>query len=267
MRFFDHSKIRALILDMDGVIWRGGELLGDLPAIFKRLRDRGLGVMLATNNSTRTPAQYIERLSGCGVQLEPWQVINSSEATAQYLRGQFPAGGAICVVGESGLVEALAAQGFQHNSDNALAVVVGLDRQFSYEKVKRANHLIRNGALFLGTNPDRTFPTPQGQVPGAGVMLAAIEAACYAAPTIVGKPETFMYRAALERLGTTPAETLVVGDRLETDIAGAQKMGCPAALVLSGVTSRTQAEAWLPAPDLVIEDLTALVNLLDNSKS
>ncbi len=252
-------KLRALILDMDGVIWRGQEPIGDLPKIFDTIQEFGLGVVMATNNSTKTPAQYIQRMAGYGVTLEPWQVVNSSEATAAYLLEQFPEGGPVYIVGESGLVKALDAHGFHHSEEEALAVVAGLDKELTYAKLKRANALIRAGAIFVGTNPDRTFPTPNGQVPGAGVMLAAIEAATYVHPIIVGKPQTGMYALALQRLGTRPEETLVVGDRLETDIAGGQNMGSPTALVLSGVTTRAVAEEWQPAPDFIVEDLTAVL--------
>ncbi|MBT3390664.1 MAG: HAD-IIA family hydrolase [Chloroflexi bacterium] len=255
-------SLRALILDMDGVIWRGQEPIGNLPQIFATIQQRGLGVVMATNNSTKTPVQYIQRMAGYGVSLEPWQVVNSSEATAAYLREKFPAGGAVYIVGEGGLFSTLEAHGFYHSETEALAVVAGLDKKLSYEKLMQANAFIRAGAIFVGTNPDRTFPTPDGQVPGAGVMLAAIEAASYVAPLIAGKPQTGMYALALQRLGVSAAETLVVGDRLETDIAGGQNIGAPTALVLSGVTTRAQAEKWQPAPDLIADDLTALLAML-----
>lgn len=256
------STLRALILDMDGVIWRGQEPIGNLPQIFATLQQHRLGVVMATNNSTKTPAQYIQRLSDYGVSLEAWQVVNSSDATAAYLQDKFPTGGPVYVIGENGLCRALEAQGFYHSEDEALAVVAGLDKELTYAKLMRANAFIRAGAIFVGTNPDRTFPTPDGQVPGAGVMLAAIEAASYVAPVVVGKPQTGMYALALQRLGVSAAETLVVGDRLETDIAGGQNIGAPTGLVLSGVTTRAQAGQWQPAPDLIADDLTALLAMI-----
>ncbi len=262
MKTITTPPLRALILDMDGVLWKNYQPIGDLPAIFERIQALGLGFIMATNNATRTPAWYLERLAQFGVHLEPWQVINSAEATAEYLRERFPQGGPVYVIGEEGLLNALKRRGFIPDEESALAVVAGLDKHLTYEKIKRANALIRNGALFIGTNPDRTFPTPQGQVPGAGTILAAIEAASGVAPTVIGKPGAAMYRLALQRLGTRPEETLVVGDRLETDIAGAQNAGCPAALVLSGVTSRAAVEQWQPAPAWIAEDLTSLLELL-----
>jgi 4-nitrophenyl phosphatase len=137
-----------------------------------------------------------------------------------------------------------------------------MDRSLTYAKLRRATLLIRAGVPFLGTNPDRTFPTPEGLVPGAGAILAALEAATYRQPLIMGKPQPEIYRAALLRMGVSPSETLVVGDRPDTDIAGGQALGCFTALLLSGVTSEDCARAWQPPPDLIAADLSSLLTLL-----
>jgi 4-nitrophenyl phosphatase len=141
-------------------------------------------------------------------------------------------------------------------------VIAGLDRGLNYDKLRRATLLIRSGVPFFGTNPDKTFPTPDGQVPGAGALLALLEAASGVSPIIIGKPNPAMYRLAMQRLGARLEETLAVGDRLETDIAGAQALGCPCALVLSGVSSREAAQTWQPTPDLIASDLGELLTLL-----
>ncbi|MBM3144110.1 MAG: HAD-IIA family hydrolase [Chloroflexi bacterium] len=262
MPLYTSSTLRALILDVDGVLWKDEAPIADIPPIFAEIERLGLGVMIATNNSTRTPGQDAERFHSFGVKLEEWQVINSAEATAQYLHKMYPRGGPVYVVGERGLVETLEAKGFTINEQEALAVVAGIDRQITYDKINRAAALIRAGAKFIGANPDRTFPTPAGLVPGAGAILAAIEAASYVSPTIMGKPQPTIFQIALERLGVRPAEALIVGDRLETDIAGGQKAGCPVALVLSGISTREQAQAWQPEVDVIAEDLTSLLKLL-----
>ncbi len=259
MYAFDINNIRALILDMDGVLWRGSQPIGDLPAIFTRIEARGWRTILATNNATRTIEQYLERLRSYGVVLEPWQVINSAQATASYLSQRFPDGGPVYIIGEKGLYHALEQRGFIPGEDGAVAVVVGMDRELTYTKLRVATLLIRSGVPFVATNPDRTYPSPDGLVPGAGSILAALEAATYVHPIIAGKPDPEMYRIALERLETAPQETLVVGDRPETDIAGAQVLGCPSALVLSGVTSLEQAHAWQPPPELIAPDLASIV--------
>jgi 4-nitrophenyl phosphatase len=256
------ASIRAFVLDMDGVIWRANQPIGDLPWIFSRLKTGGYQVVLATNNSTLTPALYVQKLKGFGVELERWQVINSSQTAAHYLKQRFPDGGPVYVLGEVGLVEALNEEGFIHQEREVKAVVAGMDRQLNFEKLKQATMLIRAGALFVGTNPDVTFPTPEGLIPGAGAILAALETATSVKPVVVGKPSPQMYRVALQRLKLPPELVLVVGDRIETDIVGAQQIGCRSALVLSGVTSREDAEKWRPAPDLIAADLTGVVNSL-----
>jgi 4-nitrophenyl phosphatase len=255
------STIKGLILDMDGVLWRGSEPIGNLSDIFSRLQERGWKITLATNNATRTISQYVERLQSYGVIVEPWQIINSAIAVAQYLHDRFPQGGPVYSIGETGLIEALDHQGFYQSDEDVIAVIASMDRQLSYEKLRKATLLIRGGAPFIATNPDRTFPTPEGLVPGAGSILAALEAACYKKPVITGKPSPAMYQIALARLGLAPCETLVVGDRPETDIAGAQAIGCRTALVLSGVTSLAEANIWHPTPDLIINDLEAISEL------
>jgi 4-nitrophenyl phosphatase len=259
--------IKALILDMDGVLWRNTEPLGDLPSLFSQIERQGWRMILATNNATRTPEQYAEKLASFGVKISPLQVINSSQTAALYLKQQFPKGGAVFFIGEEGLRMALQEQGFYpaepgQDFPAVLAVVAGMDRTLTYDKLRRATLLIRAGAPFIGTNPDLTFPTPEGLVPGAGAILAAIEAATGQPPKIMGKPEPEMYRAALERMATSPAETLVVGDRLETDIVGGQALGCQTALVLSGVTTPAEASAWRPRPDYITENLTALLEII-----
>jgi 4-nitrophenyl phosphatase len=178
-----------------------------------------------------------------------------------YLREKFPNGGPIYIIGEQGLIEACAEEGYYHAESGVLAVVAGMDRTLTYEKLKSATLLIRSGALFIGTNPDHTFPTPQGLVPGAGAILAALSTASDVSPVIVGKPEPTMYRIALKRLNIAADQALVIGDRPETDIAGAQTIGCHTALLLSGVTNAEQANAWHPTPDIIAKDLNSLVNM------
>ncbi|MFM8319686.1 MAG: HAD-IIA family hydrolase [Chloroflexota bacterium] len=256
--------VRALILDMDGVLWRGSQPIGDLPAIFAAIERLGLRVVLATNNATLTVTQYQQKLAQFGVQLEAWQIINSPTATAAYLKRRYPEGGPVYVVGELGLVEAMEQQGFHLTPDGEqpLAVVAGLDRGMTYAKIDWATRYIRAGALFVGTNPDVTFPAPYGLAPGAGAVLAAIQAATDVRPIIVGKPEPEMYRVALERLGCSAAETLVVGDRLDTDIAGAQALGCPTALVLTGISTEPEARQAAQPPGLIAADLASVIQHL-----
>jgi 4-nitrophenyl phosphatase len=263
MTHLPHSSLYALILDMDGVLWRGTQPLGDLPALFRLMERKNLRVVLATNNATLSVMDYQKKIRGFGVVLEDWQIVNSAQAVAHFLVRRFPGGGRVNVLGEAGLIRTLAEQGFQNAEHDVVAVVAGLDRYLTYDKLTQAALLIRDGALFIGTNPDRTYPMPGGRlVPGAGAVLAALEASTDVAPIIIGKPAPEMYQVAMERLGSQPEETLVVGDRLETDIAGAQALGCHTALVLSGVTTEAAAVAWEPAPDWIEANLTELLDRL-----
>jgi HAD superfamily hydrolase (TIGR01450 family) len=254
--------LKALILDIDGVIWRGDQPLGDLPRIFAEFKHRGYQTVLATNNATLSDDQYLLKLSKLGVELEEWQIISSPDVAANYLRKKYPDGGPVFSVGEAGMIDTLAKFGFYQDSKDALAVVAGLDRQVTYEKLARATLLIRSGAMFVGTNADRTLPMPEGLFPGAGSILAALEVATDVQPVVVGKPEPEIYLFALERLKATPVETLIVGDRLDTDITGAQKIGCHTALLLSGVAKEVDAKSWRPAPDIIAPDLTSLLEWL-----
>jgi len=252
--------IRGVILDLDGVLWRGSEPIGDLPRIFDRLRELQMQFILATNNATLSVEMYQEKLRLFGVAISVKQIINSAQALAFGLSQLYPQGGPVYMIGEAGLQIALSERGFVHSEDGqALAVVVGLDRGITYDKIRRASLLIRQGTPFWGTNPDRTFPAPEGLIPGAGSLLAAIETATDVAPVIAGKPSRPMFDLALERLGTSPLETLMIGDRLETDIEGAHQVGCRAALVLTGVTTLEQALRWNPPPDCIAPDLTTLL--------
>ncbi len=259
------SHIQSLILDMDGVLWRGDAPIGDLPAIFAHVRARGLRFVFATNNGSRTPEQYVARLAAFGVQAEPWQVITSSLALADMLARQFAPcqGRRVFAVGETGLFAALQEKGFQivslEEAEQAEIVVMGIDRQINFRKMVEATLLVRRGAPFYATNPDKTFPTPRGEIPGAGAWISVVTTASGIEPIYAGKPAPHLLELARQRLGTSKEATLVVGDRLETDIAAAQAADLPCALVLSGVSRRAQAAVWNPPPDLIAEDLSTLL--------
>jgi len=261
------ENVRALILDMDGVLWKQDQPIGNLPQIFDTIKSNQYKVTLATNNASLSISQYLEKLKKFNVRLNPEEIINSSQVLKQYLFHRFPNGGNLYIIGEEGLKDTLICDKFRSSEDNVLAVIVGLDQNLNYEKLCRATLLIRGGAAFIATNADVTFPTPQGLVPGVGAILACLEAASSIKPHVVGKPAPEIYIMAMERMGVKPNETMVVGDRLETDIAGAQKLGCRTALVLSGVTELSQAQKWSPPPDLITKDLSSLLDILTNSSS
>ena len=256
--------VRGLMIDMDGVLWKDAAPIGDLSTVFNAIESKGLKVTVATNNATMTVQENLEKLWGFGVHLEPAQVVTSSEATAHTLASRLQGRDAIFVVGEGGVIKALIEQGFHVISDalddtKVAAVVAGIDRALTYQKLRRAAAHIRAGALFFGTNPDKTFPMPEGLIPGAGSILAAIAAASDVEPVVIGKPAPFMFQLSAQRMELSRHEVLVIGDRLETDVAGGQAFGARTALVLSGVSTREQAAKWNPPPSLIAADLAQLI--------
>ena len=258
---------KGLILDMDGVLWTDSAPIGNLSTIFNRIKDLGLGVAMATNNSTRTVEQYVQRLYEFGVQVEPWQVVTSSLAVADMMARQLPPGSPVFAIGEQGLQDALTEVGLEllsvENAEIASAVVVGLDRGITFDKMREATLLVRAGKPFFATNPDRTFPTPRGQIPGAGAWISVIVTATDVQPIYAGKPYPYILELALKRLNTLRDATFVVGDRLETDIAGGQALGCPTVLVLSGVSTLEQAQSWTPKIDVICDDLASLMGAIN----
>lgn len=231
-------EIDGVVLDMDGVLWRGNTALPGLAEFFTFLREQKLPFTLATNNSRRSPDEYTGKLEKMSVpDVGSNHVITSGTATVDYLRSHFPPKTQVFVVGGDGLKDILAKADFTLAENDAEVVVVGIDFNLTYEKLRTATLLIRNGAAFIGTNPDVTFPTPEGLAPGAGSILALIETATDVRPTVIGKPERAMFETAVQRMGTTPERTLMIGDRLGTDIVGGNQAGLKTALVMTGVTT------------------------------
>jgi len=267
VRQLNLKQIDGMILDVDGVLFRGDEEIGDLETIFQMIREVNLRVIIASNNSTRNQSYCVERLASHGAPIEPSQVVTSGIIAVNYLLQMFPRGGAVYVIGEKTLIESLSNAGFYTTEESgALAVVVGLDRGLTYEKLKKAALHIQNGALFIATNADRTVRTLEGLIPAAGTIVAALETATGASARIMGKPQTTMYRFALDALGLKPHQVIVVGDQLVTDIACAQALGCSTALVLSGVDSKESAENWSPAVDIIAGNLGDVVAIMVKAK-
>ncbi|MEW6566700.1 MAG: HAD-IIA family hydrolase [Chloroflexota bacterium] len=233
------TDIRGLIIDLDGVLWVGDTPLPGLHDFFALLHGRDIPYTLASNNATATPQAVHSKLRRMGVDVEPNRIITSSEATAAYLQRRLTPGAGVLVVGEEGLRSALARAGFvlRDRAEGVSAVAVGLDRSATYNSLAEATFALRAGALFVATNPDPTFPTERGLGPGAGALLALLQTACGLSPVIIGKPEPYLFRHALERIGVDAQHALVVGDRLETDILGGQRAGLATALLLTGVTT------------------------------
>jgi 4-nitrophenyl phosphatase len=257
---------KAFIFDMDGVLYRGKAPLPGVADVFNALTIRGIGFLLATNNSMATPASYVQRMADMGVTVGASHIQTSSTATRDFLLGDMPEGSVVHTVGMPALRETF--EGNPHfklteeGAEHADVVVVGLDLEFTYEKLRVASHYIRSGARFVAPNADGTLPNEHGVQPGAGSIVAAIAAASGVQPTIIGKPQTLMMTTGAELLGVQPGEAVMVGDRLDTDIAAGHKAGLTTVLVLTGVTRREDLAGAEVLPDYVFADLPALLTAI-----
>ncbi len=261
------AQAAGLIIDMDGVLWRGPEWLPGVKAFFDQQRRLGRKLMLVTNNASASAAAAASRLAELDVELQLEEVLTSSMATAQYLRDHCPEVAKIYPIGEASLRSALTEAGFTllDAADGAQAVVVGFDREISWYKLKEAAIALERGARFIGTNPDPSFPVPEGLAPGNGAFVGALQLTTGVEATIVGKPEPLLYQQAASAMELTPAQILVIGDRLGTDILGAIRAGMDSALLLTGVTTAVQAEADEIQASWIFDDLPALTQALEHA--
>jgi 4-nitrophenyl phosphatase len=252
------AAITHLVIDMDGVLYRGDEPLPKLREFFAYLRQRPIPFILATNNSTHTPEQYTAKLARMGVDILAAEILTSGQATARFLARQYPAGTRVHVFGMPSLRKAIEDEGFVLADEDVAVVVGSMDREVTYEKLKQATLLIRGGARFVATNRDPTVPSAEGLLlPGTGSMIAALETASGVTPMAIGKPEPTMFQLALAQMGARPETTATIGDRLDTDILGGQRAGLTTICVLSGSSSRAEAEAF--GPDFIFEDIAELL--------
>lgn len=254
-------KQKLAIFDCDGVIYRGGRRLPHALETFRVLRKERVPCRFITNNSTQTRKEYLDKLLGMGIEAELGEIHSSAHASRLYLDGAARPGARVLVVGEKGLREEISAsfEVVPHTAwSGAQYVVVGMDREFTYEKLKSAFLALRAGARLIATNRDPTFPMEGGAIlPGGGSIVAAIEAAAGREGFLIGKPAPFMLERALEETGADPGASLLIGDRASTDILAGKRAGVRTLLVLTGVTSAGEARA-LPAalrPDFVSPDL------------
>ena len=258
-------ELKCVLVDLDGVVYRGDAALPGAAEFFGSCRARDLPFLLITNNSTLRPSQYVEKLARMGIRVSKDQVLGSAGATAHYLRRAAPRGSRVFVIGEEGLRSAVAEAGFELAEHDVQYVVVGLDRGFDYRKLTLAIRHVRAGAAFIGSNPDTTLPMPEGVVPGAGTFHAAIAAGSGVAPLVIGKPEPTMLLMGTELLGCAPQQTAIIGDRLDTDILGGSRAGLVTILVLTGVATESDLERSPIKPDFVFADLPAVQKALENT--
>jgi 4-nitrophenyl phosphatase len=254
--------IKHLVIDMDGVLYRGNEPLPCLPEFIGFLRREGIKFVMATNNSGSTPTQYAAKLAKMGAFVEPSEIMTSGTATAAWLAQRYPPGTRVHVFGEDSLRRAMSDRGFVLADENVAVVAASIDWGVNYEKIKRAAVLIRKGAEFVATNLDPTRPTEEGLVPGTGALIAAIQVGSEVKPTAIGKPEPTMFEMAMAQMEATPETTATLGDRTDTDMEGGKRAGLHTIMVLSGSTTRAEAEAYQASDglDFIFEDIADLLS-------
>jgi 4-nitrophenyl phosphatase len=269
----DHEQLdrlraaKGFIFDMDGVLYLGTKLLPGVNDMFNALRLREIPFLLATNNSTATPQSFVDRLATLGVEVSVENIQTSTTTTRDYLLDaeNIPADATILVVGQPAIADILTQDtsftilGDDQPATEANVVVAGLDLSFTYDKMRRAVEAIEHGAAFIATNADDRLPNEHGYQPGAGAVIAGIEKASRTSPIIIGKPQPMMMVKAVEHLGCAPGDAVMVGDRLDTDIAAAHMAGLMTALVLTGVSTRADLATTETLPDYVFADLPALL--------
>jgi HAD superfamily hydrolase (TIGR01457 family) len=263
-----HDRYGCFLFDLDGVLYRGDLAIEHAPETLSALRAAGKRISFVTNNSSRTPAEVAAKLTGLGIVASPEEVVTSARATADLLASR--GGGTAFVVGEKGIREALEETGLrlldgEGNADGgddaqtADFVVVGWDRTTDYDKLKTACVHVQRGAELVATNADLSFPAGDGLFwPGAGALLSVIVLTTGATPEVVGKPHTPLFELARARAGG--GRPLVVGDRLDTDIAGAAALGWDSMLVLSGISSERDVAASPARPTYLVDDVSAITS-------
>lgn len=256
----DFRQIRGIICDMDGVLWRGGNALPGFHEFFTLLQDLKLEHIFVTNNSSKTPQTHMDKLARMGEHTTTDHILTSALAGADYLAAHASTGARVYVIGGPGVIQALTARGFCLSAgDVADYVMVGWDQHLTWDKLAVATRLILAGAGFVATNPDCTFPMETTLAPGNGAQIAALQAATGVTPSVAGKPHPILYEQAQARMGIAPEHTLVIGDRLDTDILGGIRLGMPTALLLSGISAARVLQTSPIRPDRVFDNLLALV--------
>lgn len=253
-------SFNTFIFDCDGVLWRGDNPIPGSRETVNALRAAGKTVVFVTNNATLSRRGYLEKMRRMGFDVSLEDIYCSSYIAARVLKRLGVK--RVYVVGEEGLVEELVKEGIELTDPlHAECVVVGLDRQVTYQKLVDALRCLKRGALFMATNEDPTLPVEDGVLPGAGAIVAALEKASGRRPDVViGKPAPTMFETILEEKQLNPATTLMVGDRIDTDVAGAKRLGIATALVLSGATATDDLLSSPLKPDFVLETLSAILD-------
>ena len=256
------NSISAWLIDMDGVIYRGADVLPGAAQFIQSLQENGHRFLFLTNNATKTPEQSVARLAGMGIQVPISAIFTSALATAAFLVDKHPPPKRVLVLGGAGIQTALSEAGYDLvvRAGQAEIVVNALDQNATYADFAEAALAIAAGCPWIATNADPSLPTERGNLPGAGAMIAVLSTTTGQEPEIIGKPSVAIFEQALGRLGAEPQDTVMVGDRLTTDILGGHRAGLKTLCVLTGISTRAMAESYDPRPDWIVPDLRAVLD-------
>jgi NagD protein len=255
------GEIRSWLMDMDGVLVREEHPIPGATEFLGRLQELGTPFLVLTNNSIYTRRDLAARLRRTGLEVPEESIFTSALATAKFLDDQRP-GGSAFVIGEAGLTTALHAYGYTMTDSDPDYVVLGETRTYSFERITRAIRLVAAGARFIATNPDNVGPSPDGLLPATGSVAALISRATGRDPYYVGKPNPLMMRSALNAIDAHSEHTAMIGDRMDTDVVSGLEAGLEAILVLTGVTTRAEAERHPYRPSRIVESVAELVDEL-----
>lgn len=250
---------QGFISDMDGVIYHGIKLLPGVVEFINWLKKENKKFLFLTNSSEKSPKELQQKLERLGIQVDESHFYTSALATASFLSSQCP-NGSVYVIGEAGLTNALYNVGFSMNDVNPDYVVVGETRAYSYEKIEHAVRLVLKGAKLIGTNYDLTGPSSDGIVPATRALIAPIELATGKQAYFVGKPNPLMMRHALKKLGCKREDTVIIGDRMDTDIVAGVESEIETVLVLSGVTTRENMKRFAYRPKYILDGVGDIIN-------
>src|SRR5579885_3036118 len=256
-----HREIRSWLIDMDGGLIREEQPIPGADVFLRRLRERAVPFLVLTNNSIYTRRDLAARLAANGLAVPEDAIWTSALATADFLEAQRP-GGTAFAIGEAGLTTALHNVGYTLTERSPDYVVLGETRTYSFERIAQAIRLIVGGARFIATNPDPTGPTPDGPLPATGSVAALVSRATGVEPYFVGKPNPLMMRSALNAIDAHSESTAMVGDRMDTDVVSGLEAGMHTVLVLTGSTTREQAERFPYRPSRIVDSIADLVDEL-----
>ncbi|EAR63888.1 YutF [Bacillus sp. NRRL B-14911] len=245
---------KGYLIDLDGTMYRGTELIQEAADFVKKLKERGIPYLFVTNNSSRTPQQVAAKLRDFDIPAEEEQVFTTSMATASFIAEE-KKDASVYVIGEEGIRTAIEDEGLSFANEDADYVVVGIDRSINYEKLAIGCLAVRRGAKFISTNGDIALPTERGFLPGNGSITSVITVSTQTEPLFIGKPESIIMEQALKVIGTSKDETLMVGDNYDTDILAGMNAGMDTLLVHTGVTTKELLEGYEKKPTYVMDSL------------